>query len=217
VGYFFRGYPTSKVESGHLPEHTFMNVFEYPYQLFSKLPFCDVSIVYVLNCKQLPALAPCEADLRIDFTAEDASQLAGVANCLAGFIDNRLVGYVWYRDGLIPSEMNTPGDPFNGFDLQLSDASQYLFKVFVDENYRGLKINQYLCNALGEQLAAQGCDHLVTLTAWENTAFRKSAERVGFENIGNCIELATQGKSIYFFAKNDSSIVVRRSAAKDLY
>lgn len=133
---------------------------------------------------------------------------------VAAFIDHRLVGYLWYRDGVIPSEMNTPGDPFNGFDLQLSDSTQYLFKVFVDKQCRGLGINTHLCRELAKRLEAQGCDQLVTLTAWENIAFRRSAERMGFKSIGNCIELATQGKSIYFFAKEDASIV--RYVAPDL-
>jgi len=142
-----------------------------------------------------------------DFNAEDARQLANSAHCLAGFINDRLAGYLWYSEGRIPSELNTPGEPFNGFDLRLSDSSQYLFKVFVAENYRGLGINQCLCRELAQRLTVLGYDHLITLTAWQNTAFRKSVEHMGFKNIGNCIELATQSKSIYFFAKHNSAIV----------
>jgi len=200
-----------------------MAIFNYPYQLLSQLPFCDVAIVYLLDCTELSQRSASDARLTIrqvaaqelldttqgsfDFDADDARQLANSAHCLAGFIDDRLAGYLWYSEGRIPSEQNTPGEPFKGFDLQLGDSSQYLFKVFVDENYRGQRINEVLCRELAQRLAAQGCDHLITLTAWENAAFRKSVERMGFKNIGNCIELATQGKSIYFFAKHNTSIV----------
>jgi len=200
-----------------------MAIFNYPYQLLSQLPFCDVSIVYLLDCAEFSERPASDARLTFrqlaaqellnttqgsyDFDAEDARQLASSAHCLAGFIDDRLVGYLWYSEGRIPSEQNTPGEPFKGFELQLGDSSQYLFKVFVDENYRGLGINQALCRELALRLAAQGCDHLITLTAWENATFRKSVERIGFQNIGNCIELATQGKSIYFFAKDNAAIV----------
>jgi len=161
-----------------------MAIFNYPYQLLSQLPFCDVAIVYLLDCTELSQRSASDARLTI-----------------------RQVAAQELLDTTQGSEQNTPGEPFKGFDLQLGDSSQYLFKVFVDENYRGQGINQVLCGELARRLAAQGCDHLITLTAWENAAFRKSVERMGFKNIGNCIELATQGKSIYFFAKHSASIV----------
>lgn len=194
-----------------------------PYQLFSRLPFCDVSTVYVLDCapgqdadkygagmivRQLSAEALLKLTAgAVDFNAEDARKLAKSANCLAAFLNDRLVGYVWFRGGHIPADMNTPGAPFRGFDLELAESAQYLFKVYVDEQYRGHRVNQFLCQALGRRIAAQGQELLVTLTAWDNTAFRKSAERMGFRSIGQCVEWTFKTKSFYLFAKEDASVV----------
>ncbi len=193
-----------------------------PYQLFNWVPFCDVSTVYVLNCtagdnanknnagliiRQLSAQALLKLTAgAVDFTAEDARKLAKTANCLAAFIDDRLVGYAWFRGGHIPADMNTPGAPFRGFDLELGEAAQYLFKVYVDEQYRGYRINQFLCQALARRVAAQGQELLVTLTAWDNVAFRKSAERMGFKSIGQCVEWTFKTKSFYLFAKEEASV-----------
>ena len=194
------------------------------YQLFSQLPSCDVACVYVLDCTQHQEPPQTDLDLVIrqvsaeslekitqgaayDFTAKDAEEIADTANCLAAFVDDQLAGYLWYRDGEIPAEMNTPGAPFRGFDLELGDTTQYLFKVFVHEHYRGHRINQFLCQELARQLVAQGYDKIVTLTAWENAAFRKSAERMGFIKTGQCVEWTTHSKSIYYFAKEDTTIV----------
>lgn len=193
------------------------------YHLFSRLPSFDVACVYVLDCAQ--HLEPAKSDVNVvirrvsaqslleisegalGFVAQDVQQLANEASCLAAFIGDQLVGYLWFRDGHIPASMNTPGAPFRGFDLELGDATQYLFKVFVDEQYRGYRINQLLCEELARQLAAQGYKHLVTLTAWENAAFRRSAERMGFEKLGQCVEVTTHKKSIYYFAADNPSIV----------
>ena len=202
------------------------------YQLFSQLPSCDVACVYVLDCTQHQEQPQTDLDMVIrevsaesllkitqggayDFAARDAEQLATVANCLAAFVEDQLVGYLWYRGGDIPAEMNTPGAPFRGFDLELSDTTQYLFKVFVHKHYRGHRVNQTLCKELAHRLAVQGYEKLVTLTAWDNAAFRKSAEHMGFRNMSQCVEWTTHKKSIYYFPKEDNLFVRFANPAKN--
>ena len=86
--------------------------------------------------------------------------------------------------------------------------------MFVHEQYRGYRINQLLCQELTRQLVARGYDKIVTLTAWDNAAFRKSAERMGFIKTGQCDEWTTHSKSIYYFAKEDATIL--RFSAPDV-
>ncbi len=133
----------------------------------------------------------------MDFSQGELNRLWSSCECIAAFKDESLVGYAWYADGTISAELNTAGPPFSGCAMELAADTQYLFKVFVHPAHRGESINVLMCEALGDELQRRGYRRLVTLTEWNNRAFRHSVEPMGFRSIGHCTEWVFGNRSRY--------------------
>jgi len=133
----------------------------------------------------------------MDFSAGEATRLWSSCECIGAFKGETLVAYAWHADGYIDAELNTAGPPFSGCAMELAADTQYLFKVFVHPAHRGQNINVLMCQSLGEELSRRGYRRLVTLTEWNNRAFRNSVEPMGFRAIGYCTEWVFGNRSRY--------------------
>jgi len=133
----------------------------------------------------------------MDFSAGEANRLWSSCECIGAFKGEELVGYAWHADGHIGAELNTTGPPFSGCAMELAADTQYLFKVFVHPAHRGQSINVLMCEILGDELRRRGYRRLVTLTEWNNHAFRNSVEPMGFRAIGHCTEWVLSNRSRY--------------------
>lgn len=192
-----------------------INLADRLYRLSNRLVPCDIAVIYLLElapqrtrrkataCAGLEIRALSEVDLvqlyhpDMDFSVGEADQLWSTCECIGAFSGPTLVGYAWHADGYVSAELNTAGPPFQGCAMELTSDTQYLFKVFVHPAHRRQSINVAMCETLGDNLARRGYRNLVTLTDWNNRAFQRSIEPMGFRSIGHCTEWVFANRSRY--------------------
>jgi len=199
-----------------------VNLADRLYAWFNRLMPFDIAVIYVLDLSRQSVISKeptmgekkptmgeieirslKEADLLqlldpvMDFSDGEANRLWASCECIGAFSGDSLVGYAWHATGLIGAYLNTAGPPFKGCAMKLSKDTHYLFKVFVHPEHRGQGINVAMCERLSEDLEHQGCRQLITLTEWNNRAFRSSVEPMGFRAIGHCAEWVFANRSRY--------------------
>jgi len=116
---------------------------------------------------------------------------------IAAKVHNEVVGVCFLATMSIVSRHNRGGDNFHGIGIRLPANTQFLFKVEVEPDWRGQRINAAMIRFAIEQLGTKQLAQIVTTTDWRNQAFLNSAYRQGFQNVGWASEFVLAGKHFY--------------------
>jgi len=121
--------------------------------------------------------------------------------CIGATVNGKIIGVIFLSSGLTPARHNSGGARFNGIAVETPSSSFYLFKVDVDSEHRGKRVNAAMISFAVNSLSSDGLDSIVTTTDWTNTPFLKSAMRLGFQRRGYASEFVVAATHLYQLPK----------------
>ncbi len=141
--------------------------------------------------------------------------------CVAATVNSNVVGVIFLGSGFVPARHNSGGGRFNGIAVEVPHGCFYLFKVDVDPEHRGKRINAAMIAFAVDELASEGLTAIVTTTDWTNVSFLKSSARLGFQVKGYASEFVFAGTHLYQLpkpieVKSGKSVSYAKALASDV-
>jgi len=121
--------------------------------------------------------------------------------CIAAASNGKIAGVIFLSAGFVPARHNSGGGRFDGIAVEVPHGCLYLFKVDVDPEHRGKRINAAMITFAVDELLGEGLEAIVTTTDWTNTSFLKSAARLGFQLKGHASEFVFASTHLYQLPK----------------